>query len=336
MKFYKLLFLPSLMIGSIITISSLSWMSMWMGLEINLLSIIPLMNSNKNLFSAEASLKYFITQALASTILLFSIILLSNNIFLINQIMSNIVLIFNSALLTKMGAAPFHFWFPEIMEGLSWMNCIIILTWQKIAPMVILMYNINFSSFFFFIIIFSMLVSGIIGFNQISIRKIIAYSSINHMGWMISSMFVLETIWMYYFLIYTLISLNIILIFWSLNIFYLKQLFISMNNNLTLKFFFMLNFLSLGGLPPFIGFFPKWLTVENLITNNFFILTFSMVILTLLTLFYYIRLMFSTLVMNMTEINYLIFNKFNQFWMLTSNFVSIISFLTCTVFFNFS
>nr|ALO71181.1 NADH deshydrogenase subunit 2 [Tasgius compressus] len=335
MKFYKFLFLSSLMTGSLIAISASSWMGMWMGLEINLLSIIPLMNSNKNLFSSEASLKYFITQALTSTILMFSIILLSNNIFLINQIKSNILLIFNSALLTKMGAAPFHFWFPEIMDGLSWLNCMTLLTWQKIAPMIIMMYNIKFSEFFFLIIIFSMLISGIMGFNQTSIRKILAYSSINHIGWMISSMLIMETIWLYYFLIYTLISLNIIMIFFTLNIFYLKQLFISMNNNFIMKFFFVFNFLSLGGLPPFIGFFPKWLTIENLILSNLLLLAFTMMILTLLTLFFYIRMMFSTLVMNMMEINYLIHNEFNQFWTLMMNFMAIFGFLICTILFNF-
>nr|YP_010491839.1 NADH dehydrogenase subunit 2 [Platydracus impotens]UWM92625.1 NADH dehydrogenase subunit 2 [Platydracus impotens] len=335
MKFYKLMFVFSLMIGSLISISSLSWMGMWMGLEINLLSIIPLMNSNKNLFSSEASLKYFITQALASTILLFAIILMSNSLIMVNTIKSNLVLILNSALLTKMGAAPFHFWFPEVMEGLSWMNSMTLLTWQKIAPMIILMYNMNFPSFFFMIIILSMLISGIMGFNQTSIRKILAYSSINHIGWMISSMFLFETTWLYYFLIYSLISLNIVLIFNLLNIFYMKQLFNSMNNNFSIKFFFVFNFLSLGGLPPFIGFLPKWLTIENLIQSKFFLLTFSMILLTLLTLFYYVRLMFSALVMNMSETNYLMNYKFNQFWTLTSNFVSIIGFLTCTVLFNF-
>nr|YP_010312074.1 NADH dehydrogenase subunit 2 [Creophilus maxillosus]ULF02560.1 NADH dehydrogenase subunit 2 [Creophilus maxillosus] len=330
-----MLFFCSMMMGSLISISSFSWMGMWMGLEINLLSIIPLMNSNKNLLSSEASLKYFITQALASTILLFSIIILSNDIILIHSLKNNMVLILNSALLTKIGAAPFHFWFPEVIEGLSWLNCLILLTWQKLAPMVLLLYNMNFPVFFSMIIIFSMLISGIMGLNQTSIRKILAYSSINHIGWMISSMFTLETIWFYYFLIYTFISLNIILIFNLLNIFYMKQLFVSMNSNIKIKFFFIMNFLSLGGLPPFIGFLPKWLAIENLVKINFFVMTFIMIVLTLLTLFYYIRLMFSTLVLSMNETNFSIPIKHNQFWISLSNFFSIISFLACTVLFNF-
>nr|ALO70833.1 NADH deshydrogenase subunit 2 [Philonthus fimetarius] len=328
-----MLFFSSMMIGTLISISSLSWMGMWMGLEINLLSIIPLMNSSKNLFSSEASLKYFITQAMASTILLFSIILMMNNISILNH-MSNIVLMLNSALLTKMGAAPFHFWFPEIMEGLSWMNCLTLLSWQKIAPMVILSYNINFPLFFFTIIVMSMLVSGIIGFNQISMRKIMAYSSINHIAWMISSMFTLETIWFLYFLTYTIISINIILIFNLLNIFYMKQMFTNLNNNIQVKFFFVMNFLSLGGLPPFLGFLPKWLTIENLVENKMWFLTLIMVILTLLTLYFYIRMMFSTLTISMTQPNFLIPNKINQLWIFFSNFISIISLLMCSILFN--
>lgn len=245
------------------------------------------------------------------------------------------LLIFNSSLLTKIGAAPFHFWFPEVMEGLSWINSLILLTWQKIAPIIILIYNINFVLFFFIIILFSVLIRGILGFNQTRIRKILAYSSINHIGWIISSIFISETTWLYYFLIYRIISINIILIFNILNIFYLKQLFSSINNNFILKFFFIFNFLSLGGLPPFIGFLPKWLTVENLVQRGFFLLTFLIITLTLITLFYYVRLIFRTLIINIREINYFLKYKFNQFWTLTRNFISIVRFLICTILFNF-
>nr|ALO70742.1 NADH deshydrogenase subunit 2 [Neobisnius villosulus] len=329
-----MLFINSLMIGSMISISSMTWIGMWMGLEINLLSIIPLMNSDKNLLASEASLKYFITQALASTILLFSIILMLNNYSLIYNLQSSLILMFNSALLTKMGAAPFHFWFPEIIEGLSWLNCLILLTWQKITPLVIFMYNINFPWFLFSIIIFSMLISGIMGFNQTSIRKILAYSSINHIAWMLASMYSLETIWITYFLVYTLISINIILIFNLLNIFFMKQIFTTMNQNIQIKFFFIMNFLSLGGLPPFLGFMPKWMTIENLIENNFFILTFVMIILTLLTLYFYIRLTYSTLTISMSKISFIPQTKMNQFWIILSNFISLISLLICSILFN--
>nr|YP_010121890.1 NADH dehydrogenase subunit 2 [Necrodes littoralis]QRF92663.1 NADH dehydrogenase subunit 2 [Necrodes littoralis] len=333
-KFYKLLFFSTMIIGTLISISSNSWMGMWMGLEINLLSIIPLMNNNKNALSVEASLKYFITQAIASTIILFSIIMMSLS-FDIKWIESSYSLIFNSALLTKMGSAPFHFWFPEVMEGLNWFNCLILLTWQKIAPMVLITYNFNMPLFFSTIIILSMLVSGIMGLNQISLRKILAFSSINHIAWMLASMFSMETTWLLYFLIYTIISINIVVIFKILNIFYISQIFLALKKNILIKIFFMMNFLSLGGLPPFLGFFPKWITIQGLIESKFYLLAFLMVILTLLTLYYYMRLIFSTLMINTLETNYHLSIKNNYFVIFLTNFISIIGLVFCTMMFNF-
>nr|YP_009995389.1 NADH dehydrogenase subunit 2 [Ochthebius himalayae]QNP09805.1 NADH dehydrogenase subunit 2 [Ochthebius himalayae] len=328
---YKLLFTTSMMMGTLISISSYTWLGMWMGLEINLLSIIPLFSNCKNMLNNEASLKYFITQVMASTVMLFSIIILSSNLF--ETWMSNFNMIFNSSLLTKMGAAPFHFWFPEVMEGLNWSNCLLLLTWQKIAPMILIMYN-KMMMFFSIIIIFSMVISGIMGMNQISLRKILAYSSINHIGWMIGSMLFMESIWIIYFSIYTIISMNIILIFKHYNVFYLKQLFNMMNNNSMLKFFFMMNFLSLGGLPPFLGFLPKWLTIQLMIENNLILLTGLMTVMTLMTLYFYMRITFTTLMINMNEVNFYFKYKNNNWMMMFFNFMSLIGLLFVTVIFN--
>nr|YP_010154877.1 NADH dehydrogenase subunit 2 [Melanophila acuminata]QQX28196.1 NADH dehydrogenase subunit 2 [Melanophila acuminata] len=337
-NFYKIMFFFSLISGTLISISSYSWLGMWVGLEINLLSIIPLMNNSKNLFSSEASLKYFITQALASSILLFSIILLmSMDNFINNMNLNNLnIIIMNSALLTKTGAAPFHFWFPEVMEGLNWMNSLILLTWQKLAPMILLMYNLNMTTFFTIIIIMCLTVGSIMGLNQISLRKILAYSSINHIGWMIAAMMFLELIWLYYFIIYTIISLNIILIFNYFKIFFIKQLFSSFNQNPSLKMMFSFNFFSLGGLPPFLGFFPKWLTIQMLVQNKFYFLTFTMIIMTLITLYYYIRISFSSLLLNNSELNFKLdpFLPTKNFYIFLFNFISLLSLIFCTIVFN--
>nr|YP_010999508.1 NADH dehydrogenase subunit 2 [Ochthebius subinteger]WPM98433.1 NADH dehydrogenase subunit 2 [Ochthebius subinteger] len=330
---YKLLFTLTLMIGSLISISSYSWLGMWMGLEINLLSIIPLFSNTKNMMNNEAALKYFITQALASTIMLFSIIMISSNFF--SNWENNFNMIFNSSLLTKMGAAPFHFWFPEVMEGLNWMNCLILLTWQKMAPMILIMYNNKMIEFLSMIILFSMLISGIMGINQTSLRKIMAYSSINHIGWMISSMFFLESIWLIYFITYIIISMNIILIFKINNIFYLKQLFISLNNMPILKMFFIMNFLSLGGLPPFLGFLPKWMTIQTMIENNFYLMSMIMVLMTLMTLYFYMRITFTSLMINMNELNYYFQKPMKNFLLMFMNMLSILGLFLITLLFNF-
>nr|QWB85883.1 NADH dehydrogenase subunit 2 [Sachalinobia koltzei] len=333
LNFYKILFFCTLILGTLIAISSYSWMSMWIGLEINLLSFIPLLNSNKNIFPSESALKYFITQVLASTILLFSIIMILNLKEFFPQKFNFMFLIMNSALLTKLGAAPFHAWFPEVMEGLNWNNCLILLTWQKIAPMILLMFNLKMTLFLSCIIIFSSMISGILGFNQISLRKIMAYSSINHIGWMIASMLNFQSIWLIYFFIYSIITLNIILIFKKLNIFFLKQLLNSLNFSKLLKFFFILNFLSLGGLPPFLGFFPKWLTINYLIQNNYLIISFFLIMFTLITLFFYLRITFSSMILNTNE-NLIFYQQKNNFFIIFFNILSLSSLLICTLIFN--
>nr|QNJ33237.1 NADH dehydrogenase subunit 2 [Cnemoplites edulis] len=334
MKFYKLLFMSSLMMGSLIAISSYSWLSMWVGLEINLISIIPLLSDSNNLYPSESALKYFITQAMASTILLFAIVTSINlNDFIFYEPNLYMSMILNSAILTKMGAAPFHAWFPEVMEGLDWMNGLIMLTWQKLAPMVILMYSMHMTMFLSAVIVFSTIISGILGLNQISLRKILAYSSINHISWMISSMLNSKEIWLMYFIIYSIITINIVILFYFTNTFLLKQLFNSFNQNKTLKFFFVMNFLSLGGLPPFLGFFPKWLTINNLVENNFLTLSVILITSTLVTLYFYLRVAFSTLLINSSEM-IIKTPQPKMFIIVFSNFISLAGLIACTLLFS--
>nr|YP_010034199.1 NADH dehydrogenase subunit 2 [Agelasta perplexa]QOW83738.1 NADH dehydrogenase subunit 2 [Agelasta perplexa] len=333
-KFYKLIFFLSMIFGSLITISSYSWLSMWMGLEINLLSIIPLLSDIKNLYPSESALKYFITQALASGILLFSMILSLNlNDFILSN--ESVSMILNSALLTKIGAAPFHAWFPEVMEGLNWMNGLIMLTWQKIAPMMIIFLISSLTNFILMIILISTIISGILGLNQISMRKIMTYSSINHISWMLASMLNFQNIWTFYFMIYSIISINIVLILNQMQIYYLNQFTNSLNFNKKFKFFFILNFLSLGGLPPFLGFLPKWLVINNLVQNNFFLLSFILITFTLITLFFYLRITFSTLMIYSSE-SLIYINKSQNMIIILFNFISLAGLLACTLMLNFS
>nr|YP_010554568.1 NADH dehydrogenase subunit 2 [Tachycines shuangcha]UYO78926.1 NADH dehydrogenase subunit 2 [Tachycines shuangcha] len=301
----KILFLLSLMGGTMISISSNSWLGAWIGLEINLLSFIPLMSSSKNIMSTEASLKYFLIQALASTVLLFSIILLhlstSMMMFIMNDLFNMLI---SSTLLLKMGAAPLHFWFPGVMEGLSWMNCIILMIWQKIAPLMLLSYLMKINTFMIIIIISSVMIGSIGGLNQTSMRKIMAYSSINHLGWMIAAMISGENLWMMYFIIYSMLTASLIFMFQAFKIYHINQTFLMLNNNSKLKFSLFMCLLSLGGLPPFLGFLPKWLVIQLMAENNMIMLIMFMVILTLITLFYYLRICYSAFLLSQSEMKW--------------------------------
>nr|APX40798.1 NADH dehydrogenase subunit 2 [Phyllotreta tetrastigma] len=327
-----MLFFNLILIGILISVSAYSWLSMWMGLEINLLSIIPLFKNNKNIFPAEACLKYFITQAMASIILLFSIIHSFNFISLSNLSMN----LLNIALLTKLGAAPFHFWFPEVSEGLNWINNIILMTIQKIAPLILLMYNSMTSKLILLSIISSSIIGSIYGLNQISLRKILAYSSINHLAWMLTSFIENKIIWIHYFAIYSLILINIIYIFNYFKLFYIYQLFLVNNKNKLIKLIFSLNLLSLGGLPPFIGFMPKWLTLNFLMMKKLFLISIILILFTLITLYFYCRIIFSNLTFNMNENLINFFNKKLNFYIIMFNLINLMSLMICSSFFSFT
>lgn len=196
------------------------------------------------------------------------------------------------------------------------------------------MYNLNLTVFLSAIIIISSLIRGTLGLNQIRLRKILTYSSINHIGWIIASILYSTSIWFIYFVIYSVISINIILIFKNYNIFYIKQLFNALNFNKIIKILFILNFLSLGGIPPFLGFIPKWITINYLVENNFYFLRAILIVLTLLSLYFYIRIIFNTISIYSYEIiqNY---NIQPKFFTLSFNFISLIRLAFCTFILNF-
>nr|AYM84999.1 NADH dehydrogenase subunit 2 [Copiocera sp. OR333] len=297
----KLLFLSTLLMGTILSVTSTSWLGVWMGLEINLLSFIPLLTSNSNMMVNESSIKYFIVQAMASTMLLFSIMMIQMKYPMSWEKEMIPSMLISSSLMMKIGAAPFHFWFPEVMSASSWINCITLMTWQKIAPMMALSYCMQLSEFTFSIIVLSISIGALGGLNQTSLRQLMAYSSISHLGWMISSMIVSESIWEIYFIVYASLSLILVLMFKQFNLFFMNQMYSTMNIKPEIKFMMMLSLLSLGGLPPFLGFLPKWIVMQLMVENNLTSLMMIMVVLTTITLFYYMRISFSALIMSYTE-----------------------------------
>nr|YP_003345034.1 NADH dehydrogenase subunit 2 [Telchinia issoria]ACT83169.1 NADH dehydrogenase subunit 2 [Telchinia issoria] len=328
----KMFFLFILFFSTMISISANSWLGCWIGLEINLLSFIPLMSSPLNLLNSEASLKYFLTQSIASINFLFSILLnlLLFKFFFYDNFLSILI---NSTLFMKMGSVPFHFWFPNIMEGLSWFNNFILMTWQKISPMILLSYYMNFN-YSIFIMILNVLIGTIGSFNQSSLRKLMAFSSINNLGWMISALLISENLWLTYFLFYSMFLFISCFIFYITNMFYINQLF-NFNFNYFIKFTIMLNFLSLGGLPPFLGFFPKWLIINYLILNKFYIVTFIFIMCSLIMLFVYIRIIYSSFMFYFIKLKW--FNLFMKnnliIFIYFFNSISLLGMILSTLFF---
>nr|YP_009630354.1 NADH dehydrogenase subunit 2 [Callispa bowringii]QBP33857.1 NADH dehydrogenase subunit 2 [Callispa bowringii] len=297
----NLLFLTCMMIGVLITISSHSWLTMWLGMEINLLSIMPLITNEKTITSGESALKYFITQAIASTIFLMSIFLMEISSLPDFYIPLNLsIFLSQSALLMKLGMAPFHAWFPEVAEGLKWNLCLVLFTIQKIAPFFVLMsfyQNVNLLSLS---IVMSSIISGILGMGQTSLRKILAYSSINHMSWLLLCSLTSMNLWILYLVIYIISTLVMVLTLSYLNIYSINQL-LTLKANKPMKILMTSSLLSIGGLPPFMGFLPKWMVVMMVMQSNLIFITVIVIISTLISLYIYLRLMFPIVSMKSQE-----------------------------------
>lgn len=296
--FPPIIYLFFLILGTIISISSSSLFGIWIGLEINLISFIPIViNFERRKKRREAAIKYFLIQAIASSLVIFSSIffyLFRGSLFFISP---NIII--SIALITKLGIAPFHFWFPEVLEGIRWVNSLLLLTWQKISPLTILS-MIFHSKRLIFLAITSAIVGAISGFNQTSIRKILAFSSISHLGWITRIIYVNSNLWILYFTIYCLTRFILCFSFWLFNLNFFSQL--SLIQNLNEKIIICINILSLGGLPPLLGFLPKWVAIITL-KNRFPILTI-LIISRLITLYFYTRLCFRTFTLFLQSITW--------------------------------
>nr|YP_009040483.1 NADH dehydrogenase subunit 2 [Peirates arcuatus]AHF21744.1 NADH dehydrogenase subunit 2 [Peirates arcuatus] len=293
----KLLFIMTLITGTILVLSSETWFGMWMGLEMNMLSFIPIMFKNKSMKSAESCMIYFLVQSIGS-ILMLMLVLTNSSLMMLPYVadeLVNTMLVFSMAI--KLGIPPFHFWFPEIIKKMEWAESLILMTWQKIAPLTILSYLLSESKITPILIMTSVIIGALGGLNQTSIQKIMAFSSINHMGWMIACMMLNNTLWITYLLIYSIIVIMMIYIFNKYSTFYINQLTL-FSSNFSEKMLIIILFLSLGGLPPFLGFLPKWMVIQTMITSNTFPTLIIMILSSLITLFYYLRLISSSLMIN--------------------------------------
>lgn len=329
----KSLFLIIIILGTLISVSAYSWINVWIGLEINLLAFIPLINSDNYKYSSETSIKYFLVQVSASIFIIFAILYSFfdlNSFDKLNEI-SNFV--FNCAVLIKIGAAPFHIWYPEVVWGISWANALLILTWQKIAPIILIIYNFKINTLFYLIILISITVRGVKAWNQTRIKKILALSSINHIGWIIGIIFLNQSLWILYFIVYLFITTNLILVLNKYNINSTYELFSLINLNKTTKFFFFINLISLGGIPPFLGFFPKWIVLKILIENEIYFLAFLIIFLTLIRLYVYIRIIFQPITFKAPEKKNT-FKNYDSFFIFVINFINLAGLIIFTLIFN--
>nr|ABF61722.1 NADH dehydrogenase subunit 2 [Sasia ochracea] len=291
----KLITLTSLILGTTITISSNHWAMAWAGLEINTLAIIPMISKSHHPRAIEATVKYFLTQAAASAMILFAS---TTNAWAtgqwdITQLTNpTSCLLLTTAIAMKLGLAPFHLWFPETLQGSSLTTALLLSTLMKFPPISILLLTSNSlnPSLMTLMAIMSAALGGWTGLNQTQIRKILAFSSISHLGWMTIIIIYAPKLTLLTFLLYTLLTSSIFLSLNSSNTTKLTTLLTSWTKTPMLNTALMLTLLSLAGLPPFTGFLPKWLIIQELTKQEMTPTALTIALLSLLSLFFYLRL----------------------------------------------
>uniref|UniRef100_UPI00315DEB72 NADH dehydrogenase subunit 2 n=1 Tax=Pipistrellus pipistrellus TaxID=59474 RepID=UPI00315DEB72 len=293
------LIMMTMISGTLLVMTSSHWFLIWVGFEMNMLAIIPLLTKQHNPRSTEAATKYFMTQATASMFLMMAAIinLLYTGHWSIQKLINPTAsIMMTMALAMKLGLSPFHFWVPEVTQGIPLLSGLILLTWQKLAPLSILymispLMNMNI---LMIMALLSIAIGGWGGLNQTQLRKIMAYSSIAHMGWMMSILTYNPTMMLLNLYIYipmTITTFSLLMMNSTTTTTSLSHMW----NKLPLITMIILTLmLSLGGLPPLTGFLPKWLIIQELVKNNNIIMSTIMALLALLNLYFYTRITYTT------------------------------------------
>nr|YP_010988041.1 NADH dehydrogenase subunit 2 [Hypsipetes amaurotis]WON66574.1 NADH dehydrogenase subunit 2 [Hypsipetes amaurotis] len=291
----KLIFALSLVMGTTITISSNHWITAWAGLEINTLAILPLIAKSHHPRAIEAATKYFLTQSAASALVLFSSMTNAwhTGQWDITQLTHPVsCLILTSAISIKLGLVPFHFWFPEVLQGSPLTTGLLLSTVMKFPPITLLYMtapSLN-PTLLTSMAILSVALGGWMGLNQTQIRKVLAFSSISHLGWMAAIIHYDPKLTLLNFYLYSLMTAAVFLALNSTKTLKLSVLMTTWAKTPSLSAMLLLTLLSLAGLPPLTGFLPKWLIIQELTKQDMAPVAITISLLSLLSLFFYLRL----------------------------------------------
>tara|TARA_B100000579_G_scaffold340682_1_gene292359 strand:+ start:825 stop:2243 length:1419 start_codon:yes stop_codon:yes gene_type:complete len=317
---YPILLLSSIL-GMIIMISSNDLIVFYMGLELQSLALYVLASFNRsNILSSESGLKYFVLSALSSGILLYGCSLIygfsgSTNFYLISENIKNLeysgvfgIVFILVGLAFKISAVPFHMWAPDVYEGSPTSVTLFFSILPKIAALSVFI-RILYVPFFdlinqwqmiiIFLSVASMIFGGVAAIGQKNLKRLVAYSSISHMGYALAG---LSTGTNYgiqssitYISIYIVMNLALFSCLFMMKIQnkYFENIEdlsgISKNHPL-LSFAFLIILFSLAGIPPLAGFFAKFYIFMAVIEQSMYFLAITGLLATVVSAFYYLRI----------------------------------------------
>nr|ADF59303.1 NADH dehydrogenase subunit 2 [Cyrtodactylus tautbatorum]ADF59304.1 NADH dehydrogenase subunit 2 [Cyrtodactylus tautbatorum] len=290
--------LASFSTSTIITMSSNHWLLAWFGLELNTLSILPVMMKSHHPRATEAATKYFLIQVTAATMILLASITNAwqTGHWTITHTAPTPTLLTTMAIMLKLGAAPMYMWYPNVLHGVTMNTALLMSTWQKIAPLALLYMTHNHLDHTTMLLLglVSTMIGGWAGLNQTQVRTILAFSSIAHMGWLITAITLNPSLTTLTMLTYTITTLATFMptatttktmtdmgTLWPLSPATLMAT--------------MITLMSLGGLPPLTGFMPKWLILKELSSTGLITIATLLLLSSLPSLYFYIRLAYLTM-----------------------------------------
>lgn len=278
---YEFILIPSVycfffiyLISFMVVIGREDWFLIWVGLEINIMSFLLLVYKRYRIMIGESCLRYFFIQRISSSLFI--------GIFYLDYyIISGIILII---LRLKIGAGPFFFWFPSLCSGVDWISCFFLILFQRILPLVLIFIFIHWV---IWIIIIIRLFIGVLGsFNQINLKQLLAYSSVNHLGWILIIGILKGIVWIVYLILYGFVLWRVIILILKDNIINISIIYLS-----KYKLVFIIRILRIGGVPPLLGFFLKWMAFINiLIIRKVFLLI--LIVVSIVILYIYIRVVY--------------------------------------------
>tara|TARA_B100000700_G_scaffold203072_1_gene223304 strand:+ start:1210 stop:2622 length:1413 start_codon:yes stop_codon:yes gene_type:complete len=317
---YPIIVLSSIL-GMMIMISSYDLIIFYLGLELQSLSLYILASfKREDEKSTEAGVKYFVLSALASGLLLYGCSLIygftgTTNFEIISSklVSANTAAIFGIVFIIvglafKVSAVPFHMWTPDVYEGAPTSVTSFFALIPKIAAISVFirfMYVpfsnalIHWQTIVVFLSIASMILGAVAAIGQSNIKRLIAYSSISHMGYALAGLAtgnnqgIQSTI--IYLTIYLVMNLSIfgcILMMKRENEFYenINDLSGLSKNHPMLAFAFLIVLFSLAGIPPLAGFFAKFYIFLTVIESKMYALAIIGLLTTVISAFYYLKI----------------------------------------------
>ena len=311
----------SAILGMFVMVSSNNLIGLYLGIELQSLSLYVLASLNRDsVKSTEAGVKYFVLGALSSGLLLYGCSLIygftgSTNYYIIaeNFDSRNLGLLFGLVFILiglafKISAVPFHMWTPDVYEGAPTSVTAFFALAPKVAGFgaIIRILYVAFGNVFvewqiilIFISVASMILGAVAAIGQTNIKRLMAYSSISHMGYGLAGLATgidegvsASILYIFLYVVMNIGSFVCILIMKRKNIYFenIRDLSGLSKNHPVIAFSFTVFLFSLAGIPPLAGFFAKFYIFMAVIKAELFTLAVIGLVTSVISAFYYLKI----------------------------------------------